>query len=159
MRRQSLRDVSDDFTCWVVGGEDVGMDMQSALTWVREHRPDLARRAKTAKCFTVTGSTLPSGHVHAVLGTIDYRTWARGRHGADSGPSYVRNAAYPWGLPWLTGNIRDRLEQENERLREVFGLLHRISAQYPSAQCFSSSRNISDKLNKGIPPPHGGFQR
>ncbi len=151
MRMKSLRDVADNFTCWVVGGEDVGTDVRSALAWVREHCPDLAQRAGTAKCFTVTGSILPSGPVHAILGTIDYRTWARGRHGANSGPPYVRNAAYPWGLPWITGTVRDQLEQENNRLREVLGLLHRLSAQHPSAKRFFAFPEYFGMAQQGSP--------
>ncbi len=132
----ALRDVSDEFILWSISGDDVGREMQSALQRVQSHQNSTAGRANNARCIQVHGSDLPEGPVHAVLATIDYGTWARGRHQSPNGPPILRNSEFPWGMPSLRGNARSSIEQENRRLREVLRLLRLITTEYPAAKIF-----------------------
>ncbi len=130
----ALRDVVEPFTIWVIGCEDVGQETRAALEFVWARRPASTGRVSNVQCFTINGSVSPSGPVHAILATADYRTWARGRHGSTAGPPYLRNTTFPWGLPWITGPARDELERANQKVRDTLGLLHTLSSQHPSAQ-------------------------
>ncbi len=147
----ALRDVSDEFILWSISGEDVGREMQSALERVQSHQNSTAGRANKARCIQVHGSDLPEGPVHAAFATIDYGTWARGRHQSPNGPPILRNSEFPWGLPSLRGNARASIEQENRRLREVLRLLRHINTEYPEAKIFFAFPEHLGAATRGCP--------
>ncbi len=118
---------------WILGGDDVGQEMRSALEFMKRQPYATSCASRTARCITVEGTEMPSGPVHAIFATVAYESWARGRHGAAAGPPYLRNASFPWGLPWITGASRDSLEQANQCVRDTLGLLRTLSAQHPAA--------------------------
>ncbi len=131
-----LREVSDEFILWTIGGEDVGREMQLALQQVQSHPNSSMGCTPKARCMHVGGPELPEGPVHAIFATIDYGTWARGRHQSPSGPPVVRNSEFPWGLPHLQGTARVSIELENQRLRDVLRLLHQASTKHPETRLF-----------------------
>ncbi len=130
----ALRDVADPFIIWVIGCEDVGQEARAALEFVCPRQPAATGRFSNVQCLTINGSASPAGPVHAILAAPDYRTWARGRHGSVTGPPFLRNATFPWGLPWLTGAARHELERTNQELRDTLGTLHTLSLRHPTAQ-------------------------
>ncbi len=147
----ALRDVSGEFILWTISGEDVGREMQAALQRVQSHHNSKADHLRRARCIHVNGSELPEGPVHAVFATIDYGTWARGRHQSPNGPPVVRDAVYPWGLPHLQGTARDAIEQENQRLRDILHLLHRINTEHPETKLFFAFPEFLGKAARGCP--------
>ncbi len=147
----ALRDVSGEFILWTISGEDVGREMQAALQRVQSHHNSHAERLRGIRCIHVNGPELPKGPVHAVFATIEYGTWARGRHQSPSGPSVVRDAVYPWGLPHLQGTARQIIEQENQRLREVLRLLHRVNSDHPETKLFFAFPEFLGTASRGCP--------
>ncbi len=147
----ALREVSDEFILWSISGEDVGREIHLALQRVQSRQNSTAGLASRARCLQVHGSDLPRGPVHAVFATIDYGTWARGRHQSPNGPPIVRNSEFPWGLPSLHGNARSSIEQENQRLREVLRLLRHINTEYPEARIFFAFPEHLGATARGCP--------
>ncbi len=147
----ALRDVSGEFILWTISGEDVGREMQAALQRVQSHHNSSAGHLQKARCIHVHGPELPDGPVHAVFTTIDYGTWARGRHQSPSGPPVVRDAEFPWGLPRLHGAARYTIEHENQRLRDVLRLLHRINTDHPETKLFFAFPEFLGTATRGCP--------
>ncbi len=84
----------------------------------------------------VRRDSLPQGPVAAAIGTLTNSTWSRLRHASPHGPQPVRNANWPWGLPWLTSGDRREVEAANDQLRNVIAVLQRARERTPSA-CLS----------------------
>ncbi len=147
----ALRDVAGEFILWTISGEDVGREMQSALQQVQSRPNSTTGSSQRARCIHVHGSRLPEGPVHAVFATIDYGTWARGRHQSPNGPLVVRNSEFPWGLPTLHGSARHDIEQENQRLREVLRLLRHISTERPEVKIFFAFPKFLGEVARGCP--------
>ncbi len=147
----ALRDVSGEFILWTIGGEDVGREMQLALQQVQSHQNSRDGRTLKARCIHVEGPELPEGPVHAIFATIDYGTWARGRHLSPSGPPVVRNSEFPWGLPRLQGHARVSIELENQRLRDVLRLLHQASTKYSEAKLLFAFPEFLGTAAQGCP--------
>ncbi len=92
----------------------------------------LRRCGVTNIAIGVRWDDLPSGSVAAAVGVISASTWARSRHLSERGPQPVRNAQWPWGLPWLTEGDRRQVEGSNDQLRNLLGVLHRARARSPA---------------------------
>ncbi len=122
-----------------------------ALQRVQSRQNSTAGLAQRARCIPVHGSELPEGPVHAVFATIDYGTWARGRHQSPNGPPVVRNSEFPWGLPSLHDTARSTIERENQRLREVFRLLRHINTEHPETKIFFAFPEYLGAAARGCP--------
>ncbi len=59
--------------------------------------------------------------VAAMLSVPSTSTWSRSRHRSSSGPPPLRNAAWPWGFPWLEGKPRQAVDASNDELRTILG--------------------------------------
>ena len=59
----------------------------------------------------------------AVIAVPSLRTWSRLRHGSRKGPPPLRNSAWPWGVPSLTGVFREEVEEANRCLRHCLSIL------------------------------------
>ncbi len=81
----------------------------------------------------VMSDSLPDGPVAAAVGVLTTTTWSRLRHASPQGPQPVRNANWPWGLPWLTPGDRREVEAANDQLRNVLSVLQGARERSPSA--------------------------
>ncbi len=145
------RDVAEAFTVWGIGDERLERDMRQALDEVKRLATPLQARAAVTQISMINGDSIPEGPVHAVLATIPYGTWARGRHDRPEGPPFVRSASHPWGLPWLTGSARERLEEANTKLRSAMTLLKITNARCPSAQLTFAFPEYFGSARQGLP--------
>ncbi len=59
-------------------------------------------------------------------------SWSRSRHRRPTGPQPVRDHNWPWGLPWLSPRDRDKVEAQNDSLRDLFKLMSACVEQSPS---------------------------
>ncbi len=82
----------------------------------------------------VDAAALPQGPVHALLAVLTYKTWARSRHVSVKGPTFVREAAFPWGLPTLSVGQRSEVETANDQLRAVFSVIQTVWINHPECQ-------------------------
>jgi hypothetical protein len=116
--------------------------------------------ALTARADTLSGTltTIQLEHpptwaqaldkVDALVMVPSSTTWSRSRHRRSTGPPPLRDADWPWGLPWLRGVERDMVDAANAELRQMFAVMNKAISEYPSTHiwfCFPEDLGIADR--------------
>ncbi len=77
---------------------------------------------------------LPNGFPHSFLTVPTNTTWARSRHLRPLGPKPLRDEAWPWGFPWLPSEARRQVDEANDELRWMFGVMVEALRRHPEVR-------------------------
>ena len=102
-------------------------------------------------CRVLERTPFPNNVPDYALVVPSVLTWSRLRHFSMSGQPPLRSAAWPWGLPTLTGEYREQVEATNGCVKHCLSVLGCARQRNASAELLLFHPEDFGSANTGVP--------
>ncbi len=154
---EAVRDLSLNVTVVTIGLMDCERveyeaGCRTAADWLARRSIHFSMEFKHAS-FTVDSMTkmLEDDLVGIWLMVPRLTTWSRLGHADPTGPRPFRSKAWPWGLPWIDENAKQKVEEENELVKLCLRLAGQVAQRGGGTSLFLVTTEDLGKAGTMVP--------